>query len=197
MSPEQARGKAADKRADIWAFGVVLCEMLTGRPLYTGDTAAEILACVIEREPDVSALPAATPASDPCTDRPLSDEGSAQPPSGHRRGAHRHRARHRAIRPAPEPQQRAHGLVVRFDSGAVLRWAAIITAALGSGSVVGAVANAVPAALIRVNAELGVDASLTGSQGDVVALVTRRLDDRVRRSDKCAGTGATLCPPPQ
>ena len=63
MSPEQARGKAADKRADIWAFGVVLYEMLTGRPLYAGKTAAEILACVIEREPDASALPAATPPS--------------------------------------------------------------------------------------------------------------------------------------
>ena len=63
MSPEQARGKAVDKRADIWAFGVVFYEMLTGRPLYTGQTAAEILACVIEREPDVSALPPATPPS--------------------------------------------------------------------------------------------------------------------------------------
>jgi len=63
MSPEQARGKSADKRADIWAFGVVLYEMLTGRPLYAGQTAAEILAGVIEREPDASALPAATPSS--------------------------------------------------------------------------------------------------------------------------------------
>ena len=63
MSPEQARGKAVDKRADIWAFGVVFYEMLTGRPLYAGKTAAEILACVIEREPDASALPAATPPS--------------------------------------------------------------------------------------------------------------------------------------
>jgi eukaryotic-like serine/threonine-protein kinase len=63
MSPEQARGKAADKRADIWAFGVAFYEMLTGRPLYTGQSAAEILACVIEREPDTSALPPATPPS--------------------------------------------------------------------------------------------------------------------------------------
>ena len=63
MSPEQARGKPADKRADIWAFGVVFYEMLTGRPLYAGQTAAEILAGVIEREPDVSALPPATPPS--------------------------------------------------------------------------------------------------------------------------------------
>ena len=61
MSPEQASGKAADKRTDIWAFGVVLYEMLTGRPLYTGETPSEILARVIEKEPDVSALPTPTP----------------------------------------------------------------------------------------------------------------------------------------
>ena len=51
MSPEQAQGKGADKRSDLWAFGVVLCEMLTGRPLYTGDTAAATLASVIEGDP--------------------------------------------------------------------------------------------------------------------------------------------------
>ena len=62
MAPEQAKGKAVDRRGDIWAFGVVLAEMLTGRVLYDGETAAETLARVIEREPDLSALPAATPA---------------------------------------------------------------------------------------------------------------------------------------
>jgi Tol biopolymer transport system component len=61
MSPEQARGKPADRRSDLWAFGVVLCEMLTGRPCYTGETAAEILAAVIERDPDIHLLPATTP----------------------------------------------------------------------------------------------------------------------------------------
>ena len=61
MSPEQARGKPADKRSDIWSFGVVFFEMLTARPLYAGETPAETLAGVIGREPDVSALPAATP----------------------------------------------------------------------------------------------------------------------------------------
>jgi hypothetical protein len=52
MSPEQARGKAVDKRADIWAFGVVLWEMLTGRALFAGDTVSDLIAGVLAREPD-------------------------------------------------------------------------------------------------------------------------------------------------
>ena len=62
MSPEQAKGKAVDRRADIWAFGVVLYEMLTGRPLFEGDTVSEVLAAVIMREPDLSVLPSSVPA---------------------------------------------------------------------------------------------------------------------------------------
>jgi tRNA A-37 threonylcarbamoyl transferase component Bud32/dipeptidyl aminopeptidase/acylaminoacyl peptidase len=61
MAPEQAKGKAVDRRADIWAFGCVLFEMLTARTLFAGDTVAETLARVIEREPDLSLLPATTP----------------------------------------------------------------------------------------------------------------------------------------
>ncbi|HKH70975.1 MAG TPA: protein kinase [Vicinamibacterales bacterium] len=63
MSPEQAKGKAVDKRADIWSFGVVLYEMLTGRMLFEGETASEVMAAVIMREPDLSALPANVPPS--------------------------------------------------------------------------------------------------------------------------------------
>jgi serine/threonine protein kinase len=63
MSPEQARGKTVDKRADIWAFGVVLHEMLTGRPAFAGDTITDIIAAVVTREPDWIAIPATTPAS--------------------------------------------------------------------------------------------------------------------------------------
>jgi hypothetical protein len=61
MSPEQARGKTADKRADIWAFGVVLFEMLTGTRLFDGETTSDVLAAVLRAEPDWDALPAATP----------------------------------------------------------------------------------------------------------------------------------------
>ncbi|HEX5132476.1 MAG TPA: protein kinase [Candidatus Krumholzibacteria bacterium] len=61
MSPEQARGKAVDRRADIWAFGCVLYEMLTGRQAFDGETVTDILAAVVTREPDWSALPATTP----------------------------------------------------------------------------------------------------------------------------------------
>jgi serine/threonine-protein kinase len=56
MSPEQAKGKPVDRRADIWAFGVVVYEMLTGRPLFSGDTVSETLAQVMMTEPDWQAL---------------------------------------------------------------------------------------------------------------------------------------------
>jgi serine/threonine-protein kinase len=62
MSPEQARGKAVDKRADVWAFGALLHELLAGRPLFAGETVSDVLAAVLTREPDWAALPAATPA---------------------------------------------------------------------------------------------------------------------------------------
>ncbi|NIV26329.1 MAG: protein kinase, partial [Gammaproteobacteria bacterium] len=61
MSPEQARGKPVDRRADIWSFGVVLWEMLTGRQLFDGDTVTDVLAAVLTREPDLDMLPDATP----------------------------------------------------------------------------------------------------------------------------------------
>jgi len=62
MSPEQAKGKAVDRRADIWAFGVTVWEMLTGRQLFVGETISETLAAVMMTEPSLDPLPAATPA---------------------------------------------------------------------------------------------------------------------------------------
>jgi Tol biopolymer transport system component len=61
MSPEQARGKAVDKRTDIWAFGAVLYELLTGKAAFHGEDVTDILAAVVRAEPDWQALPAATP----------------------------------------------------------------------------------------------------------------------------------------
>jgi len=61
MSPEQAKGKAVDRRADIWAFGCVLYEMLAGKMAFRGESVTDTLAAVIKEEPDWSQLPAATP----------------------------------------------------------------------------------------------------------------------------------------
>jgi Tol biopolymer transport system component len=63
MAPEQARGKPVDRRADIWAFGVVLFEMLSGGRVFDGDTVTDTLAKVLEREPDWNQLPPRTPAA--------------------------------------------------------------------------------------------------------------------------------------
>ena len=57
MSPEQAAGKPADKRADIWAFGVVLWEMLTGKRLFDGETISHTLAAVLTKEPSFDEVP--------------------------------------------------------------------------------------------------------------------------------------------
>jgi len=86
MSPEQARGKKVDRRADVWSFGVVLWEMLTGRKLFEGDTVSDVLAAVLRAEIPWDDLPRSTPfaverllqrclARDP--DRRLRDMGDA------------------------------------------------------------------------------------------------------------------------
>ena len=63
MSPEQARGLTVDSRTDLWAFGCCLYEALTGRKAFAGETAADTLARILEREPDWEKLPAGTPGS--------------------------------------------------------------------------------------------------------------------------------------
>jgi len=62
MSPEQARGQAVDKRTDVWAFGCVLYEMLTGKTAFTGETASDVIANVLQREPEWADLPDDSPA---------------------------------------------------------------------------------------------------------------------------------------
>ena len=62
MSPEQARGQAVDRRTDVWAFGCVLFEMLSGRQVFGGETSSDVIARILEREPDWNALPPTVPA---------------------------------------------------------------------------------------------------------------------------------------
>src|SRR5437588_2080068 len=62
MSPEQAKGRPADKRSDIWAFGCVLYEMLTGKRPFDGEDVTDVMVAVLSKEPDWAALPANVPA---------------------------------------------------------------------------------------------------------------------------------------
>ena len=96
MAPEQARGKPVDKRADVWAFGAVLFEMLAGRKLFEGETITDVLAAVVRQEIDWTALPAAHAAGDPPAAPPLPGARPEAATARHRRGADRARGARRA-----------------------------------------------------------------------------------------------------
>ena len=171
MSPEQARAKPVDRRTDIWAFGCVLFEMLTGRQAFAGETITDVLSAITRDEPDWTALPADTPPhirtllrrclqKDPQKRLPHIgiarieiDEG---PPAGVPAVA-------QGFSPA-EPVRK---------SRAMLPW--IVAAVLGV-ALIAVIARwapwraAVRPPLVRVSAEIGVDASLANDLGASVAL---------------------------
>ncbi len=90
MAPEQARGRAVDRRADIWAFGCVLDEMLTAKRPFGGETLTDIVAAVIHTEPDWSRSSGIDPAAGPPATAPVSPERPAPTAAGDRRRARHH-----------------------------------------------------------------------------------------------------------
>jgi serine/threonine-protein kinase len=174
MSPEQASGKPADKRADIWAFGVVLWEMLTGKTLFEGETISHTLAFVITKEPDWNALPARTPPSilrllRRCLEkdrrRRLPDIGSAQLEIDD------------ALTVGSVDARAASGATASSSPGwrPALPWVVIVAAAVALAAAVVKWSpwrkNVAPSA-VRLSTEIGADASLevAGAPGSNLAL---------------------------
>ncbi len=85
MSPEQARGQKADRRSDIWSFGALVLEMLTGKMAFSGDTVSDVLANVLAREPEWEALPETTPPSVRAAPETVSPEERQEEAPGDRR----------------------------------------------------------------------------------------------------------------
>ena len=175
MSPEQAKGKTVDKRADIWAFGVVLYEMLAGKVAFSGETVSETMAFVMTKEPDWNALPANTPSrihqllrrclmKDPRLR--LRDIGDARIAvdemitNPHVEGA--------AIVPDSPlaPQPRRHERLVWISAVAILVLIVVVLAAF-------LLRPAPPVALLRLSAELGADVALADEiPGNVTVAVS-------------------------
>jgi hypothetical protein len=171
MSPEQARGQVIDKRTDIWAFGCVLYEMLCGRMAFPGRTVSDHIAAVLEREPDWSALPAATPVmlrhllrwclqKDPS--RRLHDIADA-------------RVQIDSLLTTAPAETSAAAVVTRPVSlwRQAVPWSLVVVAVAGAALAVWAPwRRALPSpAPVRVRAELGANvAPLTGNRGAMVNL---------------------------
>jgi len=159
MSPEQARGASADTRADIWAYGVVLYEMLAGRRVFSGESVTDILAGVLRAEPDWSALPAATPPRirkllRRCLER---DRKQRLQAIGEARIAID--APEQDVRPLPAATR------LRPWAVAVLAMAFAAVAAAGWWR---ASRSAPPSPLMRLNVELGLDMNLGRPPGEAV-----------------------------
>jgi len=174
MSPEQARGRAVDRRADVWAFGVLLYEMLTGRRLFDGETVSDTLAAVLKTDPDWSALPAGTPETvrrllRRCLERDakqrLRDIGEARIALGDSSGLS-----------TPSPPPVAH-LAATWRSPAV--WAALAFVAAASALVsVWAwtkLGPSRPAPLTRLSIQLPAGQVLTGGGGPALSRDGRLL----------------------
>ncbi len=173
MSPEQAAGKAVDKRSDLWAFGVVLLEMLTGKPVFTGETVSHVLASVLKDEPAWTTLPANTPASirrllRRCLEKDrkerLSDAADA-----------RLEIKEALTTPSIDSQVASGASVGVQPPGwrRALPWAVASVLGVGLAVVLALWApwrTSAPPAPLRMNVDLGADASLVVDQGAAAVL---------------------------
>jgi serine/threonine-protein kinase len=192
MAPEQARGKAVDRRADVWAFGVVLYEMLTGSRLFKGEDISDTMAAVLRQPIDFAALPAATPAAvrtllARCLEREpkqrLRDIGEARITLARVEAGNANDGAptDTAARPAPAPLFRR-----------MLPWGLFVAAAI---ALVASLARSLPAAPIapatppapvtRVVSAIGVPGSLVVDSGPAVVLSPdgRTIVFRVRKDN--------------
>jgi Tol biopolymer transport system component len=179
MSPEQAHGRTADRRADIWSFGAVLYEMLTAKLAFTGESVSDTLASVLKLEPDWNALPAATPAAIRKLLRQCLTKDRKQRLQAI--GDARIAIDDYLANPSAEP-------VIEQRSRAKLPWVVAATLSVLLILALGAWWRATrPEAkpLIRLNVEMGPDAILTGIGGPhaVISPDGTRLVYRIRGAD--------------
>jgi serine/threonine protein kinase len=174
MSPEQAKGRAADTRSDIWAFGSVLFEMLTGRVLFTGDTVTEVLASVMKDAPPLEALPPATP---PGVRRLLRRCLERDPKQRLRDIGEARIALEAALAGTPDdPPESAAAVTTRAPTKPRSVWFAWMVAASALGITAAAVFSwapwreDAPAAAVRLSTELGADVSLVTEFGAAAVL---------------------------
>jgi len=211
MSPEQAAAKPVDKRADIWSFGVVLWEMLTGRKLFEGETISHTLADVLRAPVDFDRLPPHTPPAIAdlvrrCLDRDvktrLRDIGEARVTID----------KARSTPPQIEADRRATQRRPAWDRA--LPWATAAAAIATTGVLLVVIGQRRTPALLapmRVEAKLGADVSLVVNQGaaavlsprgDTLAFVAQRGNDRLLflrhldqlQAEALAGTAGAFAP---